>query len=125
MILGIDVGNYSLKTSSNISVKSLVSTEENILGSKLILEYDNQKFIIGEGNFETELNKSTKENFLPLLYTGIALSSEDTFNQIVNRDINNRIYDLKKEAATINDAKRKSEIFQEIIDLKAKRKGVS
>ena len=83
MILGIDVGNYSLKTSSNISVKSLVSTEENILGSKLILEYDNQKFIIGEGNFETELNKSTKENFLPLLYTGIALSSEDTFNQIV------------------------------------------
>ena len=83
MILGIDVGNYSLKTSENINVKSLVTSEENILGSKIILEYDNQKFVIGEGNFETELNKSTKDNFLPLLFTGIALSTKETFNQVV------------------------------------------
>ena len=83
MILGIDVGNYSLKTSENINIKSLVTSEENILGSKIVLEYDNQKFVIGEGNFETELNKSTKDNFLPLLYTGIALSTKETFNQVV------------------------------------------
>ena len=83
MILGIDVGNYSLKTSENINVKSLVTSEENILGSKIILEYDKQKFVIGEGNFETELNKSTKDNFLPLLFTGIALSTKETFNQVV------------------------------------------
>ncbi len=83
MIVGIDVGNYSLKTSENINIKSLVSTEENILGSKIILEYDDQRLIIGEGEFETELNKSSKENFLPLLITGIALSSKDTFNQVV------------------------------------------
>ena len=83
MILGIDVGNYSLKTSENINVKSLVTSEENILGSKIILEYDKQKFVIGEGNFETELNKSNKDNFLPLLFTGIALSTKETFNQVV------------------------------------------
>ena len=83
MILGIDVGNYSLKCWPNINVKSLVTKEENILGSKLILEYNNQKFVIGEGGFETELNKSTKENFLPLLYAGIILSSNDVFNQVV------------------------------------------
>lgn len=83
MILGIDVGNYSLKTSERINKKSLVSKEENILGSGIVLEMDNSKFIIGEGNFETELNKSSKDNFLPLLYTGIALSSEDEFNSVV------------------------------------------
>lgn len=83
MILGIDVGNYSLKCWPNVNVKSLVTKEENILGSKFIIEYDNQKFVIGEGEFETELNKSTKENFLPLLYAGIILSSNDVFNQVV------------------------------------------
>lgn len=83
MILGIDVGNYSLKCWPNVNIKSLVTTEENILGSKLIIEYDNQKFVIGEGNFETELNKSSKENLLPLLYAAITQASKETFNQIV------------------------------------------
>lgn len=83
MILGIDVGNYSLKSNSGINIKSLVSKEENILGSGIVLEMDNQKFIIGEGNFETELNKSSKENFIPLLYIGIALSSTEEFNSVV------------------------------------------
>jgi len=83
MILGIDVGNYSLKSNTGINIKALVSKEENILGSGIVLEMDNNKYIIGEGSFETELNKSSKDNFLPLLYTGIALSSEDDFNSIV------------------------------------------
>ncbi|MGG7142499.1 ParM/StbA family protein [Clostridium nigeriense] len=83
MILGIDVGNYSLKSNSGLNVKALVSKEENILGSGIVLEMDSSKFIIGEGNFETELNKSSKDNFLPLLYTGIALSSEEDFNSVV------------------------------------------
>lgn len=81
---GIDVGNYSLKEYPNTNIKSLISSEENILGSKLHLEYDNKHYFIGEGNFETELNKSSKENFLPLLLTGLALNStkEDIFFQV-------------------------------------------
>jgi len=82
---GIDVGNYSLKEYPGTNIKSLVSTEENILGSKIHLEYEGKHYFIGEGNFETELNKSNKENFLPLLLTGIALNStkNDIFQQIV------------------------------------------
>lgn len=72
---GIDVGNYSLKEFPNTNIKSLVTTEENLLGSKICLEFDNKKYYIGEGSFETELNKSNKENFLPLLLTAIALNS--------------------------------------------------
>lgn len=103
MILGIDVGNYSLKTSEGINKKSLVSKEENILGSGIVLEMDNCKYIIGEGNFETELNKSSKDNFLPLLYTGIALSSIDDFNSIVC-------------GLPINQYKDNHKILEEIID---------
>lgn len=83
MILGIDVGNYSLKTSEGINIKALVSKEANILGNSTILEIDDEKFVIGEGRFETELNKSSKKNFLPLLYAGIALSTKDNFNSVV------------------------------------------
>lgn len=83
MILGIDVGNYSLKTSEGINIKALVSKEANILGNSIVLEMDNEKYVIGEGRFETELNKSSKQNFLPLLYAGIALSTKDNFNSVV------------------------------------------
>jgi len=81
---GIDVGNYSLKEFPGTNIKSLVTTEENILGSKITLEYEDKIYYIGEGSFETELNKSIKENFLPLLLTGIALNNtNDVFHQIV------------------------------------------
>lgn len=82
---GIDVGNYSLKEFPSTNIKSLVAKEENILGSKICLEYEGEKYFIGEGNFETELNKSSKDNFLPLLLTGIALNGnkDDVLQQIV------------------------------------------
>lgn len=82
---GIDVGNYSLKEFPGTNIKSLVTKEENILGSKLALECEGKTYYIGEGRFETELNKSNKDNFLPLLLTGISLntSKEDVFQQIV------------------------------------------
>lgn len=83
MILGIDIGNYSVKVAPDINFKSLISSEENMLGGNTTVEYDGNKYVIGEGTFETELNKTNKENFLPLLYTAISLSSKDTFNQVV------------------------------------------
>lgn len=83
MILGIDVGNYSLKTSEGINIKALVSKEANILEESITLEMDGESYIIGEGRFETELNKSNKANFLPLLYAGIGLSTKDNFNSVV------------------------------------------
>lgn len=108
MILGIDVGNYSLKIDPGVNIKSLVSNEENILGSGIVLEYDDQKFVIGEGDFESELNKSSKQNFLPLLFTGIALASTDRFNQVVcGLPINQFKKNKTTLEALINDNKMK------------------
>lgn len=82
---GIDVGNYSLKEYPNTNIKSLVTTEENLLGSKICLELEGKKYFIGEGTFETELNKSSKDNFLPLLLTAIAINTtkDNVFHQVV------------------------------------------
>jgi plasmid segregation protein ParM len=82
---GIDIGNYSAKEFPSTNIKSLVTSEENLLGSKFSIEYENKKYYIGEGAFETELNKANKDNFLPLLLTCIALNSskENAFSQVV------------------------------------------
>lgn len=90
MIKGIDIGNYSLKEFPNTNIKSLVATEENILGSNLCLEYLGETYYIGEGKFDTELNKSNKKNFLPLLLTSIALNSskDDVFQVVCGLPIN-------------------------------------
>jgi plasmid segregation protein ParM len=106
---GIDVGNYSVKEwiSKDVytNIKSLVTTEENLLGSTMSIEYDDKKFYIGEGNFETELNKASKTNFLPLLLTSIALNSGNEVQQIVcglpiNQYKNNK--DILKEMVLEN-----------------------
>ncbi len=118
MILGIDVGNYSLKTSEGVNIKALVTKEGNILNEGITLEIEGEKYIIGEGRFETELNKSNKDNFLPLLYTGIALSTKDNFNSVVcglpinqfkrNKDIIEKmINDNKVKEIKINGKERK------------------
>lgn len=82
---GYDIGNYSLKVAPKLNIKSLVSTEENMLGSKIALTYDGITRYIGEGHFETGFNKASKDNYLPLLLTGIALTSspEETYHKVV------------------------------------------
>jgi len=85
MIRGIDIGNYSLKEYPHTNIRSLISTEENVLGSKFCLEYEGKKYFIGEGKFDTEINKSNKDNFLPLLLTCIARNSlkDDVHHKVV------------------------------------------
>lgn len=83
MILGIDVGNYATKTSNGIIFKSKVSNVGNILGEDFELNMDGQKIFVGTGRFETEFNKAIKQNYIQLLYTAIALASNDEYNQIV------------------------------------------
>jgi len=83
LILGVDIGNYSTKVYPNVLFKSSVETNENIMGSKIKLEINNETFYIGESNIETMLNKANKDNIIPLLVTAILQASADTFNSVV------------------------------------------
>ena len=82
MILGIDLGNFSVKTSEKFSfiskIKEGVSFNEK---NNFIL--DGTNYSIGDGEFSTDWNKSRKENLIPMLFYAIAKCSKEDINQVV------------------------------------------
>lgn len=83
MIIGIDKGNVETNTSTLIRIPSKVSKVGNLIGENLQLAMDGQKIFIGTGEYDTEFNKARQENFLSLMFTAIALSTEDIENKVV------------------------------------------
>lgn len=83
MILGVDLGNFSIKTSTGFIVESKITGTNNILTTSLSIDYAQKQFILGEGEFDTEYRKVKKENLLGFLYGAMALSTRDTENKIV------------------------------------------
>jgi len=82
MILGVDLGNYGVKTSERIHFLSKISEMDNFTEDNKFI-YNNRKLFIGEGEFSTDWNKSRKENTLPLLFAAIYRSTTDSLNQVV------------------------------------------
>ena len=83
MILGTDLGNYLIKTSTGFNVESKISETKNILTTSSLIDYAGKQFVIGEGEFDSEYRKVKKENYLALLFAAMALSSNDSTNKIV------------------------------------------
>lgn len=82
MILGIDLGNFSIKTSEDMSFISKIS-EMISFNEKSNFVLDGVNYSIGEGEFSTDWNKSRKENLLPMLFYSIAKCSREEINQVV------------------------------------------
>lgn len=82
MIIGVDLGNYAVKTSEKVHFLSKVSEMDNFTGDNKII-YNGQSLYIGEGEFSTDWNKSQKESTLPLLFAAIEKSTSDNINQVV------------------------------------------
>lgn len=82
MNLGIDIGNYNVKTSEGVIFKSAVS--ENIeYGNKFDkIEIDNKTYHLGTGRLEIDYRKFDKENYIPLLLGAICKSSNSIENRI-------------------------------------------
>lgn len=83
MILGVDLGNYSVKTSKSISFLSKVSKMSNILSNGITLKTSNGDFYMEDGEFDTEYRKVKKEHIREMFIAAIALSSDEVTNQIV------------------------------------------
>lgn len=75
MIIGVDLGNYAVKTSTGVHFLSKFIESNGFYGNEII--YDGKAIVVGEGEFQTDYKKSMKENTLPLLYSALALSSKD------------------------------------------------
>ena len=76
MKIGIDIGNYQIKTSENIIFDSKVTTEKFFGTDADKLTLSNKTYYLGEGNLEIEARKFDKENFLPLLLGAICKSTD-------------------------------------------------
>lgn len=82
MIIGVDLGNYGVKTSERVSFFSKISDKE-IFTEENKTVYEDKELYIGEGEFSTDWDKSMKENTLPLLFTALARSSKENIFQVV------------------------------------------
>ena len=82
MILGVDLGTYSVKTSEKVSFLSKVSEIETFDDkNKLII--NESTLYVGDGEFSTDWNKANKDNTMPLLLSAIYRSTEDRINKVV------------------------------------------
>jgi len=79
-MLGVDKGTAYTKTSKMICFRSTIRKlkETDIIfngDNKIILEYEGQKYIVGEkGNYSTDLMKSQHSNTKPLILLAVGLS---------------------------------------------------
>lgn len=82
MILGIDLGNFSVKTSEKFSFISKLK-EGVSFSEKNNFTLNGINYSIGDGEFSTDWNKSRKENLIPMLFYSIAKCSTEDINQVV------------------------------------------
>lgn len=79
--VAVDMGNSITKYCSGTvlsKVNSKVSKEASIFGEKATkVEFNNETYYIDKGDFEINLLKHEKQNFLPLLYYSICEATDD------------------------------------------------
>ena len=116
MILGIDLGNFSVKTSEKFSFISKIK-EGVSFTEKNNFTLDGVNYSIGEGEFSTDWNKSKKQNLIPMLFYSIAKCSKEDINQVV---IGLPIQQYKKDNLFLE--RKKSKIYNDFIELSNKEK---
>lgn len=131
MIIGVDLGNYAVKTSEGVHFLSKFIESNGFYGNEII--YDEKAIVVGEGEFQTDYKKSMKENTLPLLFSALALSNneEQCFQVVLGLPIQqykgskqliiNLIEENKAKSVKVNGVER--EIF--ITDIEVAPEGAS
>lgn len=82
-VIGVDLGNCNIKTSTGLIIPSKVIKGESIFNSEYELNFEGEHFVIGEGDFDTNLDKTSKEYLLPMLCAALALSTKEQFVRVV------------------------------------------
>ena len=82
--IGIDLGNCNLKTNKKIIVPALITKGGNyLISTGYEITFNSELFIIGEGDYDTNLDKLSKENLLPMLCLAAGLSTKEEFIRVV------------------------------------------
>lgn len=84
MILGVDLGNWNVKTSEGDIFPSRYTVTENILGATGdILEYEGIKYYLKEGKLENNYDKANKETNIILFLYSLAIQRDRYFKVVV------------------------------------------
>ena len=82
--IGFDFGCCNLKTSEGILIPAQITTANDyLITTGYEIEFNNQLFIIGEGDYDTNLNKTKRVNLLPMMCLALGLSTKEQFVRIV------------------------------------------
>lgn len=81
-IIGVDFGNYNTKTSEGVIFQSKISKDERLIDHRKntdenLMKVNGKRILVGEGEFETDVNKLDKEMFKSCILKALALSTED------------------------------------------------
>ena len=81
-IVGLDVGNITtvcVSDDKNVVIESRLKEYTNLdeLGENEVIEFDNKRYVVEQGQFENNLIKHEKDNFLPLMYYAISRVTEN------------------------------------------------
>lgn len=88
MLLGVDLGNWNVKTSEGDIFSARYTITENILGATGdVLEYEGIKYYLKDGKLENNYDKANKEtNMILFLYT-LAIQKDNKFKVVVGLPI--------------------------------------
>lgn len=84
MILGVDLGNWNVKTSEEDIFSSRYTIVENLLGANGdVLEYEGIKYYMREGKLENNYDKANKETNIILFLYALAMQKDRYFKAVV------------------------------------------
>ena len=98
MIIGVDFGNFNTKTSEDVRFSSKICKDEKIIrlrkkDDENLVIFEGQKYLVGEGELQTDINKLDKDMFRICVFTSIAKSIKGDDAQIVIGVPNNQYTD--------------------------------
>jgi len=82
MIIGVDLGNYLLKSSNGFNVPSKVTSFGNIINSESV-NINGKDLYFGEGDFDTEYRKINKKYIKEMFLYALYESTHDIKNKAV------------------------------------------
>lgn len=83
MIIGVDIGNSTVKTSTGVIFSSKLVKRRNTLSNSDLVTINGESYVIGEGDYDTEYRKAHKESYIPLLFTALCKSTKEITVRVV------------------------------------------
>lgn len=129
VIVGIDIGNLTTIVSCEdrtIIFESRIEKADELLklgGTGSLINYANEEYIVGKGIFEKDKYKFRKENFLKLLYFGIAkITDSDRVKLVTGIPAGN--YSSRKDEMKAFIKENDSKIIEIYVDGEKVKRGI-